>query len=241
VGDDEIAVQERQPAAISFIDVRTKTLDKRIDLQQDSTLDTGHTLFHVRASSGLACASCHAEAGDDGHVWSFANFGPRRTQNLRGGILGTEPFHWSGDMKDFPTLVQEVFVGRMGGFPLNADQTMALAGWIDRQPLLVAHARDEDAAARGKELFHSEAVGCASCHTGSHFTNNTFADVGKGAMLQVPSLRGVSFRVPLMHDGCAKSLRERFNPECGGGDMHGHTSQLSAAEIDDLVAYLETL
>jgi cytochrome c peroxidase len=72
------------------------------------------------------------------------------------------------------------------------------------------------------------------------FTNNGFADVGKGAALPVPSLRGVSFRVPLMHDGCAQSLRDRFEPACGGGDRHGHTSQLEPPQIDELIAYLET-
>lgn len=241
VNADMVAVQEREPAAISFVDVRAKVVASRIDLKQPSSFDTGHALFHLRASSGLACASCHAEAGDDGHVWTFDGIGPRRTQNLRGGILGTEPFHWAGDMADFSALVHEVFVRRMGGFAPNDEQTAVLARWIDRQPAFITHARDEAAAARGEELFHSEAVGCGSCHSGPHFTNNDFADVGKGVSLQVPSLRGVSFRVPLMHDGCAKSLRERFNPNCGGGDAHGHTSQLNDRQLDDLVAYLETL
>ena len=43
-----------------------------------------------------------------------------------------------------------------------------------------------------------------------------------------------------MHDGCASTLRDRF-AACGGGDEHGRTSQLRADEIDDLVAYLESL
>src|SRR5262249_8814473 len=158
--------QEREPAAISFIDVHAGALAGRIDLKQASTFDTGHTLFHLRASSGVACASCHAEAGDDGHVWTFDVIGARRTQSLRGGILGTEPFHWEGDMTDFPTLVHEVFVRRMGGFAPDAEQTAVLARWIDRQPAFVTQARDADAAARGEALFHSEAVGCDGCHSG---------------------------------------------------------------------------
>jgi hypothetical protein len=43
-----------------------------------------------------------------------------------------------------------------------------------------------------------------------------------------------------MHDGCAATLRDRFGA-CGGGDNHGHTSQLTPAELDDLIAYLESL
>jgi hypothetical protein len=237
----ELAVQEREPAAISFIDTRTGAVSVHLDLKQPSRFDTGHSMFHLRAGAGVACASCHAEAGDDGHVWTFHGIGARRTQTLRGGILGTEPFHWNGDMKDFSTLVTEVFVGRMAGFSPSDEQTSSLSHWIDRQPALAAQARDPSAAQRGKQLFESDAVGCSGCHSGAHLTNNTSADVGTGALLQVPSLHGVSFRTPLMHNGCAAQLADRFNPSCGGGDRHGHTSQLSAAQIGDLTSYLETL
>jgi hypothetical protein len=45
-----------------------------------------------------------------------------------------------------------------------------------------------------------------------------------------------------MHDGCAATLRERFtDPTCGGGDRHGRTSELSPAQVDDLIAYLMSL
>jgi hypothetical protein len=44
-----------------------------------------------------------------------------------------------------------------------------------------------------------------------------------------------------LHDGCAATLRGRFDPACGGGDLHGKTSQLNEAQIGDLLAYLESL
>jgi len=127
-------------------------------------------------------------------------------------------------------------------FAPSADQSDALSHWIDLQPSLQAEAADSGAAERGKELFESEAVRCSQCHAGSHLTNNQTANVGTGADLQVPSLKGVRFRTPLMHDGCAATISERFsNTKCGGGDKHGATSQLSAAQISDLTAYVETL
>lgn len=58
--------------------------------------------------------------------------------------------------------------------------------------------------------------------------------------LQTPSLLGVSARPPYLHDGCAPTLADRFGP-CGGGDQHGKTSALGAADLDALIAYLETL
>jgi hypothetical protein len=71
-------------------------------------------------------------------------------------------------------------------------------------------------------------------------TNNTPVDVGTGGEFQVPSLIGVGYRAPFIHTGCAKTLRDRFDPECGG-DKHGNTKDLSDAQIDDLTAYLESL
>jgi mono/diheme cytochrome c family protein len=138
--------------------------------------------------------------------------------------------------------VKEVFVGRMSGFNPSADQSDALSSWLDRQPALHAEPADALAAERGKVLFESPEARCSQCHAGAHLTNNKTENVGTGADLQVPSLQGVRFRTPLMHDGCAATLSERFTDVlCGGGDKHGTTSQLSAAQVGDLTAYLETL
>lgn len=73
----------------------------------------------------------------------------------------------------------------------------------------------------------------------------------------VPSLRGLWDRAPsMLHHGLARGAREvvctpghpalrpgelGFNERDGVPDTHGGTSQLSPAEIDDLVAYLMTL
>ena len=86
----------------------------------------------------------------------------------------------------------------------------------------------------------SGTAGCGSCHNGAKLTNNVTVDVGTGGAFQVPSLVGLAVRAPFIHNGCARTLKERFTA-CGGGDRHGKTSHLTSAQIDDLVAYLETL
>ena len=45
----------------------------------------------------------------------FAKLGPRRTQNLRGGVSQTAPFHWDGEFKDLSGLMGDVFAKRMSG------------------------------------------------------------------------------------------------------------------------------
>ncbi|HVU52717.1 MAG TPA: cytochrome c [Polyangia bacterium] len=212
-----------------------------IQLSSESTHDTGHLMFHVDAGGGVACASCHPEGGEDGRTWSFACLGPRRSQSLRGGLSGTEPFHWDGDMPSFPDLVQAVFVGRMSGPQPTADQTAAMLRWLDTIPELPTPPPAAPAAVeRGRALFGSATLGCTTCHAGPRLTNNLSVDVGTGLTAQVPSLRGVGWRAPFLHNGCAPTLADRFG-SCGGGDRHGHTSQLAPSDVADLTAFLETL
>jgi CxxC motif-containing protein (DUF1111 family) len=144
-------------------------------------------------------------------------------------------------MPTFQHLVDDVMTGRMGGFKVEPRYTKALMSWIDAQPAVRLPARDTPQVLRGRELFDSSAVGCTSCHSGPDMTNNLNVDVGTGGSFQVPSLHGLGLRGPFMHDGCATTLLERFEPRCGGGDRHGKTSQLSAQDKQDLAAYLETL
>jgi DNA-binding beta-propeller fold protein YncE/mono/diheme cytochrome c family protein len=236
--DGTIVVQSREPAQLILV---SSNASRAIDLGGESRLDTGHELFHRDAGGGLACASCHGEGGDDGHVWQFAKLGARRTQAINVGLRGTEPFHWSGDMKDLPTLMGEVFVSRMGGVPQSSDRVDALANWMFAlRPPAGPRPADDPAVQRGEELFHSEAVACGSCHAGEQLTNNKSEDVGTGGLFQVPSLVGIAYRAPFIHTGCAATLRDRFDPACGG-DRHGNVADLDEAQLDDLVAYLESL
>jgi hypothetical protein len=207
--DGRLVAQTREPSLLivnepPFGEAHT------VPLPGDSRLDTGHEIFHRDSGGGIACASCHPEGAEDGHIWRFLGVGERRTQALHVGLAGTAPFHWDGDLEDIGRLMTEV---------------------------------SDAAAGRGAGLFHAAEVGCASCHSGERFTNNRTVDVGTvaaGAALQVPSLVAVGYRAPFMHDGCAATLAARFDPACGGS-AHGTTQQLSAAQVADLVAYLESL
>jgi cytochrome c peroxidase len=203
--------------------------------------DAGRAVFHAQTGAGIACASCHPEARDDGQVWVFDPLGPRRTQSLAGGILSRGPYHWSGDMTDLTTLMTNVFSQRMGGGPITNSKIASLGPWLDRVPAPQARTfASAEAVARGQQLFMSTELACASCHVGPLYTNNMMVNVGTGATFKVPSLAGVGVRAPFMHDGCAATLSDRFGM-CGGGDSHGKTSQLSQAQLGDLIAFLESI
>jgi len=242
---DRLLVQLREPAVLAVVSGAQAGLPQEatIALSSESRADTGHTLFHANSGGGLACASCHPEGHDDGRVWDFDSEGSRRTQDPSGGLLKTAPFHWNGDIPDFSTLVKTVFVGRMSGPALSVTQALAMQKWVEALPELPPlRATSDPAVVRGKALFESPATACTSCHGGDQLTNNNSVAVGTGQMFQVPSLRGVGWRAPYMHDGCAATLSDRFtDAACGGGDQHGMTSQLSDADRADLIAYLQSL
>jgi hypothetical protein len=205
--------------------------------------DIGRSVFQTVQPSHIACMSCHPEGGDDGHVWRQGGGLALRTQTMQGGILATAPYHWEGDVPDFAALVDEVLIGRMRGSLLHPATTTAFAHWVDGLEVAPRPDVDVAAAARGRALFESAEHECSTCHRGPSFSTGDTVDVGTGGAFQVPSLVGVVYRAPYMHSGCAATLRDRFTagPECNGGDDHGHVSDLTQVEIDDLVAYLRTL
>ena len=118
-------------------------------------------------------------------------------------------------------------------------------------------------AKRGFVLFNGRA-NCASCHSGWRLTDDGFhdiglqsADPGRGAQVpdeplllhafKTPTLRSVALRSPYMHDGSLATLREVVTHYDGGFVKRPSLSpemqrlDLSARDIDDLIAFLLTL
>ena len=228
-------VQSREPAQLQREDGTT------ITLSSEHRFDTGFAMFHMNTGGGIACTSCHPEAGEDGHTWQFT-VGPRRSQTLEGGVSGRAPFHWSGDLATFDDLVDEVMLKRMNlRGDVSAPQRDALRDWIDSVPKSpTADNLDADAVERGRVLFEDKELACSTCHAGADYTDNALHDVGTGGSFVTPSLVDVNVRAPLFHDGCALTLDGRFGP-CGGGDLHGITSKLTKAERADLVSFMRSL
>ncbi len=234
-GESSYVVLSREPAQLELF-----PSGEIISLSSISREDTGHAIFHANSGSGLACASCHGEGRDDGHVWDFQGIGPRRTPSLLGTLKDTAPYHWNGEMTGLSMLLDDVMTGRMNGPSLDGKNKDALQSWLFALPGPIAPPAEAAAVERGRVLFTSAQVGCTKCHSGPRLTIAVTVDVGTGGAFQVPSLIGVGARAPYLHDGCATTLADRFG-SCGGGDQHGTTSQLTQLQIADLVTYLGTL
>ncbi|MEM9189328.1 MAG: hypothetical protein AAGF12_09140 [Myxococcota bacterium] len=213
-----------------------------VPLPGESTFDAGYELFFGDLGGGIACASCHPEGGEDGQRWT-GSFGLRRTQDLRGGILSSAPFHWQGELETIEELLGAVGTVRMGGPQLNHGAAELLASYLDSLPYPPRLENETPAVLRGREVFYSPAAECSDCHNGGALGGSVPARILRPSTegwFQTPRLLGLGLRAPYMHDGCADTVDDRFDPECGGFN-HGNWSGLSQAEQQDLVSFLESL
>jgi len=196
----------------------------------------------------LACVSCHIDGREDGVTWIIPE-GPRQTPSLAGRLHDTAPFNWLGTKG---TLIDNMTrtVARMGGTGLepadlaDLQQFMLYGLPAPRNERSVSPRAFTPAEQRGQVLFNDPGVGCAGCHAGEALTDGRTHDVGTARAgdvdprLDTPSLRGLKFSAPYLHDGSADTLYDVL--EATATTM-GYTEHLTLEEKLDLIAYLETL
>ena len=129
--------------------------------------------------------------------------------------------------------------------------------WVDGDEGAIS-----DAAKRGFRLFNEEAR-CASCHIGWNFSDYQFHDIGLATddpgragitnkpvdqhAFKTPGLRDLTQRAPFMHNGSLATLEEVISHYISGGEERQSLSplmqplNLSAGDVDDLIAFMETL
>jgi YVTN family beta-propeller protein len=209
---------------------------------------TGESLFNdgnLSFQGWLSCASCHGpEARVDGLNWDLLNDGLGDPINTKSLLLA----HRTPPAMSHAVRENAEAAVRAGlEFILFAQRPESEAAAIDEylkslKPLASPHlvnGKLTPAARRGKRLFFDAKVGCASCHPAGLLTSLKPYDVGAGP-LDTPTLVEIWRTAPYLHDGSAPALRDVLTT-ANPSDRHGRTSQLSRAQIDDLLAYLESL
>jgi mono/diheme cytochrome c family protein len=194
-----------------------------------------------RLSTGgfMACASCHPEGRTDGLSWRIEGHN-LQTPLLAGRVVGTHPYKWDGKDVDLPTSLTNT-VGRLGGSGLTPDDVRDLRAFLENLPQPKPPTGDHAAIARGRELFESEETACSACHDGSKLADGQQYDFATNLVqVDTPSLVGLAYSAPYYHDGSARTLRALLTDKASVHGM-GKTSQLDDAQIDDLIAYLESL
>ena len=125
------------------------------------------------------------------------------------------------------------------------------------------HSGMPPSAKRGAALFFSDRLKCSECHGSVNISGPTiftgampsdpeafFHDTGvakQPAKFRAPTLRNVAVTAPYMHDGSIATLEDVVAHYAAGGRVARPKSDrvrgfaISAAETDDLVAFLHTL
>ena len=228
-----VVALSREPAALVVIDPVSRHEVSRVALATESREDTGHAIFHSNTGAGVACASCHPDGREDGHAWRSLQLGARRTPSLLGTLANTAPYHWNGEAKDMSALLRLTFESRMRGPVLEDERIDAMDAWLRALKSMPAtRASNLGAAIRGQSLFDG-AAHCSTCHSGAMRTNNASVDVNTGGVFQVPSLVGVSWRAPHLHDGSAPTVKALLERGHGGAALQAH-------QILDLDTYVGT-
>ncbi len=215
-----------------------------------SLVRQGEMIFNdarVTYQCWLSCASCHPDARVDGLNWDLANDGlgsPRSAKSMLHSHM-TPPAMITGIRSNAQVAVRAGF--KFIAFTQQPEEkALAVDAYLQSMQSVPHPSLDRGelsvAALRGQEVFAR--ARCADCHNETFFTNQRKYDVGTGRvageLLDTPSLLEVWRTGPYLQGGQAATLREVLTT-CNPGDRHGTTSDLSATEIDDLVAYVSSL
>jgi cytochrome c peroxidase len=241
--------------SVSVIDIDSGRISATIALGPNlglSLADRGERLFfdgRLSHDGWMSCHSCHT----DGHSCGLksdtlgdGSYGAAKQIPSLLGVSRTGPWTWTGAMERLENQVRASIQTTMRGPKPSptVDQLEALTAYLQSlrplSPELTGVERTSGAAtSRGHALFRSQK--CDACHAPPEYTSPGRFDVGVtdevgNRRFNPPSLRGVSRREPLLHDGRASTLEDLFER-----DRHPRDSGLTTQEIRDLVAFLRTL
>jgi DNA-binding beta-propeller fold protein YncE len=216
----------------------------------------GEAAFHDATlcyQNWLSCATCHPGARSDGLNWDLLNDGIGNPKNSRSMLLShaTPPVMSLGVRANMETAVRAGFVHIQFTEPSTEDVEAVIAYFKSLKPVASPHLAPDGSltasAARGNEVFLRDSVGCAKCHPAPLFTKLGMRDVGTAnpqdrgkSKYDTPTLVELWCNPPYLHDGRAATLREVL-VDHNANDRHGKVSQLSSAELDDLIEYLMSL
>ncbi|MHC4433634.1 MAG: c-type cytochrome, partial [Planctomycetota bacterium] len=244
---------------VTVLDPETFEVTQTIDLGGPPQMDPirrGEFLFNDGTSCfqrWLSCTSCHPDARADGSNWDLLNDGMRNPKNAKSLILSwaAPPAMSLGVRASMEVAVEKGFLFIQFVRLMESDLEAVRAYLRAAEPIPSPWHRMADGSAdlqaqRGEQVF--DKAGCAECHPPPLYTDMKMYDVGTQSnrdfdehrAFDTPTLIEMYRTGPYLHDGRAATLREVltiFNPE----DRHGVTSNLTEAEIEELVAYLMSL
>lgn len=246
--------------SVQAVDLATRQVVAEFPLggpAEPSLVRRGEAIFHDARYSldqWYSCHSCHYNGGGNSErMDTFNDDSPFTFKTVLPlyRLADTAPWTWHGWQTDLGEAMRKSITSTMQGQEPNDDDVRALVAYLSqleapRNPFRLPDGSLSAAAQRGKQVFESTRAGCANCHQGPQFTDGKLHDVGLGKpedrypTFNTPTLIGVGQRVRLLHDGRANSLQEVLTGPHSPARVAGE-GELTADELADLIAYLQTL
>ena len=198
-----------------------------------------------------SCASCHPDARVDALNWDLMNDGMGNPKNVKSMLLAHKtPAAMASSVRPNAETAVRSGITHIQFAVRPEEDAVAIDTYLKSlEPVpspYLADGKLSEAARRGKKLFFSERVGCATCHPEPFYTDLQMHDVGSRGKydrrddFDTPALIEVWRTAPYMHDGHYASMKELFTVGKHGqtgGDVEG----LSKQEINDLVEFVLSL
>lgn len=192
----------------------------------------------------MSCASCHTDGHTNGLSYDTlgdSDYGSAKQTPSLLGVGSTAPYSWSGKFARLEDQVEQSLRTTLHGKNPEPARVAEISAYLHSlQPPAQLRSAEEPGVVRGAELFRSRR--CVECHESPTWSSKATYDVGTGTSRESlrrfnpPSLRGVGWGAPYLHDGRARTLEavvEQHHP--------GTRADLTAEQVCDLVAYLESL
>lgn len=247
---EQIYVADTLGDSVSIIENRIATTVSLGPRPELSAAERGERQFFDGRNSHdkwMSCHSCHTD-GQSGDLLSDTlgdgSYGaPKRIPPL-GGVGQTGPWGWNGSARELSVQVRKSLETTMRFRSISDEQVHDLTEYLmslaPPRPLNSSAADGDQAAiGRGREIFSAQK--CDRCHVPPTFTSPDVYDVGlkdelNNSLFNPPSLRGVSQRTRLLHDGRAADFETVFRKH-----LHQLAAPLPDNELADLLTFLRSL
>jgi len=198
-----------------------------------------------------SCASCHPDARADGLNWDLLNDGMGNLKNTKSMLFAhkTPPAMATGVRPSAEAAVRAGITHILFA-QCRDEEAAAMDEYLKSlrpvpSPYLV-NGGLSPAARRGKRLFFSNRVGCATCHPAPLYTDLRMYDVASKSPydyrkeFDTPALAETWRTAPYLHDGRYTTIEELIIKGKHGKER-GDVGSLTREEIRDLVAYVLSL
>ena len=244
IGESVTIIDLKKPAVIRTVPLGITPKPGRVERGEAA-------FFNARLSleNWMSCHSCHTDGHTSNRLADTLGDGgygnAKRIPSLF-GTKGTGPWAWTGSQKTLRSQLQKSLRSTMhwsSPMPEVVSDLTAYLKSLPAPPSLIAARQSASSEVKpdsvdiGAIVFQS--TGCAKCHAGRQFTVESAFDVNledqRGLRrFNPPSLKGVSQRDRLLHDGRARSLDEVL-------DVHPPGHSLSRGERSQLIEFLNSL